>query len=80
MASRITAGVLHAAGVLDAAGGVEGVDVRVTLYRGWLNDQPVARAEIEDIFWCPIINPTYPVAPSLENLILPYLAKLENLS
>lgn len=64
---------------LDAAGGDPGVDVRVTLYRGWLNNQPAARAEIEDIFWCPIVNPTYPVAPSLANLILPHLAKLENL-
>lgn len=70
----------YVATFLDAAGGEPGVDVRVTLYRGWLDRQPRPQAEIEDVVWTPIVGSKDALAPSLTNLILPHLAKLENLS
>ena len=83
VAEELGAGVIdpeYVGTFLDAAGGAPGIDVRVTLYRGWLDRAPRAMAEIEDVTWTNIVGSRDKLAPSLTNLILPHLAKLENLS
>jgi len=57
----------------DAAGGAPGVDVEVTMHKGRLIGTPTPMAEIEEIRWVSLERPEVPVAPSLSNLIMPYL-------
>jgi 8-oxo-dGTP diphosphatase len=57
----------------DAAGGAPGVDVEVTMHKGTLIGTPTPMAEIEEIRWVSLERPEVPVAPSLSNLIMPYL-------
>jgi 8-oxo-dGTP diphosphatase len=64
----------------DRAGGVKDVDVIVTLFSGTLKDEPIASAEIESIHWTDVSTglqddgTAIPLAPSIRNLILPYLS------
>jgi 8-oxo-dGTP diphosphatase len=57
---------------VDSAGGVDDMDVEVTLIAGSLIGDPKPMAEIEEVRWVHIRNPEVPLAPSLTNLILPY--------
>lgn len=61
----------------DAAGGAPDVDVEVTMHTGKLDGTPTPMAEIEEIRWVSLDRPEVPVAPSLTNLIMPYLLAME---
>lgn len=62
----------------DAAGGVPGVEVEVTIHSGRLIGTPRPHAEIEEIRWVDMRTPEVPVAPSLTNLIMPYLLTMQD--
>lgn len=62
----------------DAAGGAPGVEVEVTIHSGRLVGTPRPHAEIEEIRWVHMRRPEVPVAPSLTNLIMPYLLAMQD--
>ena len=62
----------------DVAGGAPGVDVEVTVHTGTLVGTPRPMAEIKAIHWIDMEKPEMKVAPSLSNLIMPYLLAMES--
>lgn len=58
----------------DAAADLPNTDVVVVLYSGLLDGTPAPRAEIEEMAWVDVVSPgMLRLAPSITNLILPYL-------
>lgn len=57
----------------DIAAGTENVKVVVELYAGILVGSPVPQAEIESIDWVSLEASPIELAPSLRNLIFPFL-------
>ena len=58
----------------DEAAGMPGVTVTIRLYAGSVVGTPIPHAEIDSIvWWTPTEHPHSVLAPSLKNLILPFL-------
>ena len=60
----------------DVAADATGTVVHVRLYAGLLVGSPIPQSEIEEVRWVDVFRPgRLPMAPSLINFIIPYLAR-----
>lgn len=59
----------------DVAAGAAGSVVVIRLYSAELVGEPHPCSEIEELAWVNVRHPTFKLAPSIENVILPFLRR-----